>query len=519
MRENYKKEIQMANYTKKFTKPYANGYKDRPDTSTPVTADIKNAETDALLEIEEYLEQNNITPVSIDGLLNKGYSIAIVEIDGETYDLNIPELSYESAITGGTKIGQITLGEKSYDLYAPTASAGSNVSVTPKITSGTNIAEITVDGTTYQLYAPTGGSGSGSTVTAEATLKEGTQIGKITIDETEIILYAPTASTITVDSELSATSENAIQNKAVDAAVKNLQKKIDAGGTGGSVTVDSALSTTSVNPVQNKVITAELNKKIEMLDDESQSPDVVNFDLDSELSLTSVKGVQNKAIAEEFQKYANGTKVVAKAAADEEGNNIKSTYVKKTEVPSGSIADAELSETSTNPVQNKVVTAELNNIKEELGVNTSNDNLWLDAFTKDKYTYDYPQPSDLGADAYSKYYPNTQISSEELRHYIGLGKYRLSFYAKLYSELETPASMPLKITCIYKDFSRLEKTITITNNEQYFEIDFDFEKSVTEMQLYVKAGQCLIKNVTLLCMSNVEEKIDKLRKALCDLGK
>lgn len=32
---------------------------------------------------------------------------------------------------------------------------------------------------------------------------------------------------------------------------------------GGTVTVDSALSTTSTNPVQNKVITTELNKKIE----------------------------------------------------------------------------------------------------------------------------------------------------------------------------------------------------------------------------------------------------------------
>ena len=54
----------MANYTKKFTKPYANGYKDRPDTSTPVTADIKNAETDALLAIEEYLANNAISSVS-----------------------------------------------------------------------------------------------------------------------------------------------------------------------------------------------------------------------------------------------------------------------------------------------------------------------------------------------------------------------------------------------------------------------------------------------------------------------
>ena len=186
----------MANYTKKFTKPYTNGYKDRPDTSTPVTANIKNAETDALLAIEEYLSQNNITPVSIDGLLNIGYSIAIVEIDGETYDLKIPELSYESAITGGTKIGQITLGDKSFALYAPAASAdGSNVAVTPKVTSGTNIATIVVDGKEYQLYAPTG-SGGGSTVTAEATLTEGTEIGKITIDGKETILYAPTSGSI-----------------------------------------------------------------------------------------------------------------------------------------------------------------------------------------------------------------------------------------------------------------------------------------------------------------------------------
>lgn len=310
----------MANYTKKFMKPYANGYKDRPDTSTPVTAGIKNAETDALLAIEEYLTQYNITPVSIDGLLNKGYSIAIIEIDGETYDLNIPELSYESAITGGTKIGQITLGEKSYDLYAPAASTG------------------------------------GSTVTAEATLKEGTQIGKITIDGTETILYAPTASPITVDSELSATSENAIQNKAVDAAVKNLQQQIDAGGTGGSITVDSMLSTESENPVQNKVVTAELDKKLEVLGDDEQAPDAVKFVLDSELSLTSENGVKNKTIAQEFENYATGVKMVAKAAEaetaqtaesattaetatkaaqDGNGNVIADTYAKKTEIPEG----------------------------------------------------------------------------------------------------------------------------------------------------------------------------------------
>lgn len=155
----------------------------------------------------------------------------------------------------------------------------------------------------------------------------------------------------------------------------------------------------------------------------------MNFDLDSELSLTSVKGVQNKAIAEEFQKfqkYANGTKVVAKATEsdtattasnaekvnghtvgtdvpsnavftdtvyddstvkasiqnivngttqvgnatkatqDAQGNIINETYAKKTEVPQGTVVDDALSSTSTNPVQNKVVKAEFDQVNSNL---------------------------------------------------------------------------------------------------------------------------------------------------------
>ena len=416
----------MANYTPTFTKPYPNGWVDKPSKTTPATAAIMNSYDTAIAALESYLRDNAIKNVSADTTVKSGTKIATITIDGTEYVLYSPNVSYESAITGGTKVGTITVGANTFDVYAPTSSTGgSTVSVVPKTLTGTNIAEITVDGNTYQLYAPTSGGG-GSTVTAEATLTEGTQIGKITIDGVETILYAPTASPITVDSELSATSENAIQNKAVDAAVKNLQQQIDAGGAGGSVTVDSALSTTSVNPVQNKVVTAELNKKIETLNDESQAPDVVNFDLDSELSLTSVKGVQNKAIAEEFQKYANGTKVVAKATEantattasnaekvnghtvgadvpsnavftdtvyddstvkssiqnivngttqvgkatkatqDAQGNVIDTTYAKKTEVPQGTVVDDALSSTSTNPVQNKVVKAEFDQVNSNL---------------------------------------------------------------------------------------------------------------------------------------------------------
>lgn len=78
------------------------------------------------------------------------------------------------------------------------------------------------------------------------------------------------------DSELSETSTNAVQNKVI---TEELGKKVSKtnmatingksltkGGNiviegDGKITVDSALSTTSENPVQNKVITEKLNKK------------------------------------------------------------------------------------------------------------------------------------------------------------------------------------------------------------------------------------------------------------------
>ena len=47
----------------------------------------------------------------------------------------------------------------------------------------------------------------------------------------------------------------------IDAKMKEIEDKAGSGGGGTSVTVDSELSTTSKNPVQNKVITQELNGK------------------------------------------------------------------------------------------------------------------------------------------------------------------------------------------------------------------------------------------------------------------
>lgn len=54
---------------------------------------------------------------------------------------------------------------------------------------------------------------------------------------------------VTVDTALSSTSTNPVQNKAIYAAIQ-----------GVTVTVDSSLSSTSENPVQNKVIYAAIQE-------------------------------------------------------------------------------------------------------------------------------------------------------------------------------------------------------------------------------------------------------------------
>ena len=55
--------------------------------------------------------------------------------------------------------------------------------------------------------------------------------------------------------------------------------------------------------------------------------------------------------------------IAEKALKDNEGNEIISTYAKKTEIPP---VDSSLSTTSTNPVQNKVISAKLNDVDASL---------------------------------------------------------------------------------------------------------------------------------------------------------
>lgn len=164
---------------------------------------------------------------------------------------------------------------------------------------------------------------------ANLTLKSGANI-TLTEDSANGTLTISAADTkYTIDSTLNGSSTNPVQNKVVHTALAGKQDKLTAGtgisisgntisctvtgGSGGTVTVDSTLSPTSVNPVQNKVIYSALQGKQNTLTAGtgiSISGNTISctvsggggsVTVDSAMSSTSTNPVQNKVIYNALQ--------------------------------------------------------------------------------------------------------------------------------------------------------------------------------------------------------------------------
>lgn len=205
------------------------------------------------------------------------------------------------------------------------------------------------------------------------------------------------------------------------------------GGTGGTnITVDSTLSSTSTNPVQNKVLYAALNNKLDkngtatyaardssgniisstyakktdlnsyvksinnMKPDSAGNVNISssgggsNITVDTALSGTSSNAIANKAVYAAVNNKLDKTGIAAYATRDSSGNIITDTYAKKSEVSgvvksvnniapdsNGNVTitvsgggtgtnitvDSVLSSTSTNPVQNRVVQQEFTSVR------------------------------------------------------------------------------------------------------------------------------------------------------------
>lgn len=231
------------------------------------------------------------------------------------------------------------------------------------------------------------------------------------------------------------------------------------GGTGTNITVDSALSSTSTNPVQNKVLYSALNNKLDkngtatyaardssgniisstyakktdlssyVKSINNVKPDSAgnvnisssgggsNITVDSTLSGTSSNAIANKAVyaALENKLDKTGTAAAAtKATQDSYGNVIVTTYARKSDLSgyvktinnqepdvNGNInistggggtgtnitVDSTLSSTSNNPIANKAVYAAVNNKLDKNGTamyasRDSSGNIITDTYAK-----------------------------------------------------------------------------------------------------------------------------------------
>lgn len=129
---------------------------------------------------------------------------------------------------------------------------------------------------------------------------------------------------VDVDNALSATSTNPVQNKVVKDALdkkagtavattsanglmsKADKTKLDGIAAGATkITIDSAMSGSSVNPVQNKIVKQYVDEKVAAAGS--------NITVDATLSTTSTNPVQNKAVKAAIDAKADKTALDAKA--------------------------------------------------------------------------------------------------------------------------------------------------------------------------------------------------------------
>lgn len=129
---------------------------------------------------------------------------------------------------------------------------------------------------------------------------------------------------VDVDTALSAISTNPVQNKVVKAALdkkagtavattsanglmsKADKTKLDGIAAGATkITIDSAMSGSSVNPVQNKIVKQYVDEKVAAAGS--------NITVDATLSTTSTNPVQNKAVKAAIDAKADKTALDAKA--------------------------------------------------------------------------------------------------------------------------------------------------------------------------------------------------------------
>lgn len=143
---------------------------------------------------------------------------------------------------------------------------------------------------------------------------------------------------IVVDAELSATSTNPIQNKAVKSAVDALNTTVAGKLDKSAYVVDAELSATSTHPVQNKAVKSAV--------------DTLTSSVNSKVA-TSTYNTKMSALDSSI-------------SALQSKNTAQDTVIDKKLNKDDYVVDAELDENSKNPVQNKVINSSITSLNKKL---------------------------------------------------------------------------------------------------------------------------------------------------------
>ncbi|WP_444349926.1 hypothetical protein [Phascolarctobacterium succinatutens] len=195
---------------------------------------------------------------------------------------------------------------------------------------------------------------------------------------------------ITVDTTLSSTSTNPVQNKVIYAALNN---KLDKNGTATYAARDSSGNIISSTYARKSELSSYVKSINNVKPDSAGNVNIstggggtgTNITVDTTLSSTSNNAIANKTVYAALNNKLDKTGTAAYAHRDSTGNVITETYAKKADISgvvksvngttpdsSGNVnistsgggsnvtVDSTLSANSTNPVQNKVITAALN---------------------------------------------------------------------------------------------------------------------------------------------------------------
>ncbi len=333
------------------------------------------------------LGENSITPIT-DHQSLAGYAktadLATVATSGSYNDLTnkptIPSaytLPTASASTlGGVKVGTglsintsgVLSNSYSYTLPNATASVLGGVKVGSNITVSSGTISLTKVNVTSALgYTP---PTSDTTYSVATTSSNGLMSST---DKSKLDGIATGANNYTHPTTHPASMITGLATVATSGSYNDLS---DTPTIPSAITVDTSLSSTSTNPVQNKAVYAELQNKV--------SDGTTGFALSSMTgSIKWRQGSQYGASISGTQ-YTGNAATATKATQDADGNVISSTYAKsaslatvatsgsyndlanKPTIPAAITVDTSLSSTSTNAVQNKAIYSAINSLGQDL---------------------------------------------------------------------------------------------------------------------------------------------------------